>query len=459
MTDRILEPFQEACGAGGPLQLDVALDPGPSEPHAFSQPFLVLGRGQNADLRLNRPLISRRHAYLQVIDGRVLCVDLGSRTGTHRGDASGFAGWLDGDQVLQIGPALIRPGGGTWGWDRVATDRGTAEPSPLDPRGPEHDPLPAVTLEFPSRSRDALVYPFDGVLMLAGRAPECRLRLSDPSVSKFHCGLLRTPTGVWVVDLFGRGGISVNDARVRYARLDDGDRLQVGRHVIRLRYGEHQGTRRALPKPRSTPAAIARVRPENLELGRSPSGPTPEQVEFVGALLGPLLREFGAMQRQMAEMQQRRDDELQLALISMFQMFSSMHRDQMALLREEMDQINRLALEQRALESELAAQRSIRPDGPKAATSGGVRREPDPSPQDRGQAIRRPTVARPVEEKPNDPPGTAKPRAPGQRPSPEPVEPDMHAWLNQRIASIREERQGRWQKVLSAVTGQKLEAP
>ena len=32
----------------------------------------------------------------------------------------------------------------------------------------------------------------------------------------------------------------------------------------------------------------------------------------------------------------------------------------------------------------------------------------------------------------------------------------MHAWLNQRIMSIQEERQGRWQKLLSSVMARNL---
>src|SRR5439155_5594002 len=52
----------------------------------------------------------------------------------------------------------------------------------------------------------------------------------------FHCGLLRTPLGLCAIDLLGREGISVNGTPVRWTRLDEGDELQVGELLLRVRY-------------------------------------------------------------------------------------------------------------------------------------------------------------------------------------------------------------------------------
>ena len=354
VSDRLREQFLGACGADGPLELDVAIGDGPAEPRSLAQPFAVVGRDPNADLRIDHPQISRRHAYLQLIGGRVFCIDLGSRSGLHWGDGSARAGWLDGGQPLRLGPATIQLEGGRSGWDMEAADI-----SPLAARAPQFDPLPLVTLEFPRGSKEPLSCPFDRVLMLVGRAPECRLRLGDPEVSKFHCSLVRTPTGVWAVDLFGRGGIIVNGTRTRFGRLDHGGHLQVGRHQIRFIYQAPGMPLKALTNAKRGPGTALAV--EHPEVSRLLASRPPDQVELVGMLLGPLLSEFGALQQQMAEIQQRRADEFQQALMTMFQMFGAMHRDQMNLIREEMDQINRLTLEQRALESNLAGHATAQP--------------------------------------------------------------------------------------------------
>ena len=51
----------------------------------------------------------------------------------------------------------------------------------------------------------------------------CQFVLTDDSVSKFHAALIRTPLGVWVIDLLAREGTYVNGERVSWAWLGDGD--------------------------------------------------------------------------------------------------------------------------------------------------------------------------------------------------------------------------------------------
>jgi hypothetical protein len=76
------ERFWDACGATGPLHLDV-VPPGGGEPtpRVLPRPFAVIGRDAAMDIALDHEAVSKRHAYLQVVRGRIFCVDLGSRTG------------------------------------------------------------------------------------------------------------------------------------------------------------------------------------------------------------------------------------------------------------------------------------------------------------------------------------------------------------------------------------------
>ncbi|MFL6138915.1 MAG: FhaA domain-containing protein [Frankiaceae bacterium] len=50
--------------------------------YALTKPVTVIGRGNDADLRLLDPGVSRQHVRVEVIDGEVFITDLGSTNGT-----------------------------------------------------------------------------------------------------------------------------------------------------------------------------------------------------------------------------------------------------------------------------------------------------------------------------------------------------------------------------------------
>jgi hypothetical protein len=69
---------------GGPRHGSVALEVN-GERHPLEPPGMVIGRGTDADLRVNDPGVSRRHAEIRVVPApdapRVTIVDLGSTNG------------------------------------------------------------------------------------------------------------------------------------------------------------------------------------------------------------------------------------------------------------------------------------------------------------------------------------------------------------------------------------------
>jgi transcriptional regulator with GAF, ATPase, and Fis domain len=66
-----------------------------------------------------------------------------------------------------------------------------------------------------------------------GRAPDVDYRVDDRSLSARHCRFDPVPGGWKVVDLESRNGTFVNDVLVAQKRLEDGDRLRVGRVTMR----------------------------------------------------------------------------------------------------------------------------------------------------------------------------------------------------------------------------------
>jgi pSer/pThr/pTyr-binding forkhead associated (FHA) protein len=523
VTNSSLAQFTEACGGSRILCLHVE-DQSRQEPltRILQQPYALVGRDPRADLLLSHGEVSPRHVYFQKIAGRVFCVDLESRTGTHWPGGRRPSGWLDYGQALRVGPYLIRP----------ALDHdGTPPPtrSQLDASAAkflEANDLPEVTLEFINKLK-APAWRMTPLLALVGRSSECRVHLVGRSVSSYHCCLLRTPLGVWIVDLFGRGGISVNDLVVRCARLDQGDRIQIGRFLIRVHYESPPLTNlrchwQLVPAPDDRPPGDsstgssdldpiqARVEPPEMipepEVTASPvrlpvtvpngnlvpiSIDLPgEQSAVVEALLVPITRQLNLMQQQMF-------DQFQQGMMMMFQMFNTLHRDQLNLLREEMEKLHELTEEIHLLQTELslrskqsdrnqpeAAAASVKESSPSAAAAAGSTRSDNGSgktamssrtpvsptkepagsseagssggaPAQKqeaagisGQEVSREAIDAPTKARP-DGPATPKPRAVLPKGLPD---EEMHAWLNRRIRSIQEERQTRWQKILAFLT-------
>jgi pSer/pThr/pTyr-binding forkhead associated (FHA) protein len=428
----MLELFLAACGSSEPLQLGVGSRDGLlSETRLFRRPFLVIGRRPESDLVLDHWQVSRRHAYLQLIEGRYYCVDLGSRTGTHGGDATERSGWLEQGRAIQIGPFAVRPEG------------------PTTAPKPAGAPL-AVTWELPGRAIGQAVWRMDRHLALIGRSPACKIRIVEPDVSKFHCSVVLTPHGVWAVDLLGQNGILVNDVPVRCARIEDGDELRIGRHTLRARYDSPPLplplSRLAAPNPMNQgilakfePSYLAPIARPGVELqsGITPPGGQDLSTVLAGSVgtidpsVNLLVHQFGMMQQQMF-------DQFHQTMMMMFEGFAALHREQSSSLREEFDQVRKLSEEIETLRRETArlaeeaAKAAKAPVRPRPATNG----HSSPAPSTEGASPPRP----------QDPVF--------KRATPPPPDPhvDIHSQLLLKLSTIQNERQTRWQKILGMMS-------
>jgi pSer/pThr/pTyr-binding forkhead associated (FHA) protein len=242
-------------------------------------------------------------------------------------------------------------------------------------------------LEFLNGPSQSMSWPMHRVMSLIGSASGCKFRLTDPSVSRFHASLLRTSAGLWIVDLLGQNGITVNERTVRFSRLDDDDVLGIGRYRIRVRCrSEGQGSGNGsgpMPFPRlewgnrtsngfRSPdwAAAALASESDSGATKGAQFPVPvepvlsfpslevmpstatlpiklSQSELIKSVLVPLVNQFGLMQQQMF-------DQFQQAMGMMVQMFGTMHRNQMEAIRAELEQLRELSEEFHALKDKLA---------------------------------------------------------------------------------------------------------
>jgi hypothetical protein len=215
---------------------------------------------------------------------------------------------------------------------------------------------------------------------------------------------LQTPAGLWIIDLLGQKGIAINDVPVRSSRLVDGDIVRIGRYQIRIRYRPRAqrsepelfdfGRAAFVPKQAHRSHAPIDLKLSNWTPATAPfhsgsldgqdSTPLPIQaisiqskVDLVSSnpmlpinlaqsesnesILAPLVNQFGLMQQQMF-------DQFQQAMAMMFQMFGTMHRDQMEVIRAELEQLRELTEEFHALKSELA-ERTQNQGGPRSPES------------------------------------------------------------------------------------------
>jgi pSer/pThr/pTyr-binding forkhead associated (FHA) protein len=433
MKKQSLEAFLDACGGRGPLCLDVT----PPDGHGpvrqvLHQPFALLGRHDRADVCLQDDDVSRRHALVQLIAGRFFCFDLGSRTGTHWDGSAHGCGWLAGLAPFRVGPYRLWLAGD--GPDRTPPPQHWDPLAQGSPAGPL---LPSVTLDIANDGKTVCRWRLNRALALVGHDPGCKVRLRGPGVSKFHCALVSTPAGVWTVDLLRRHGVHVNGTPVSHSLLEDGDQLQVGNFTIR--FGYESSTARPQPvEAASLPGAVV---PAN----GAPMWPTSASLAapFAAAgaasaeLLPALLRHFSQMQQQMFDQ----------SLLFMYQMFQSMHGEQVGALRGELARLDEL---NRELQTLLVERLKTQPAAPTQPAPPAAKADGPAS----GTAApaARPEVAAPK-------PFTAVPPAapPGQEkatPAPPPTVAagdDVHVWLCQRMDAIQQERQGLWERIVGAL--------
>ncbi|HEV3162520.1 MAG TPA: FHA domain-containing protein [Isosphaeraceae bacterium] len=529
--------FAEACGASGSLCLQAQhrIEGNPAG-KVLPQPFALIGSEAKSDFILSHPDVRRRHAYLQVIDGQVFGIDLSHPSAQLPAPRHVAAGWLGTEQAMKIGPFDLTPSL-VAGPGHASEEDSVHQGSPLSSTYVARPGLPEVTLIFLNKDERGQTWRMNRVFAILGQSADCKVQLISSSVSTYHCSLLRTPLGVWVVDLLGRRGIKVNGSPVRFARLKNGDFLQVGDFMIGIQCeasvpdlslgiakepagrdvqespqpAQKLGAVRGLPQSRgplpARPApsatnghrsprpaivngpvnhALKRIEPKpspasngsrtDLDKAPPPSTSTPEVLKPLDPSSAMLFEQLGLMQQQMFEQFDR-------ILTGMFQMLSTLHKDQVQMIRDEVNQIRELTRELYDLKAE-QAKSAPAPLGPFAPGTAGIPpwgpldptgrmtrnfRLPEFDPPSVGQFTPKPFSSTSAKQSASIPAGSrvleSQSRFPEEkRPTEEPLElrakptsssqtsEDVHDLLSRRISELQEEQQGRLQKLFGLLT-------
>jgi pSer/pThr/pTyr-binding forkhead associated (FHA) protein len=485
MHERALELFREACGLGVPIALECE---GPTASADFSArrrfdcPFVLIGRDRRSGLYLEDGQVSRRHALLQAVDGQVFVFDLESRSKVcwEGEDAPRAHGWLAESIAITIGPYRIRRSG-SGAFVGCAHDFEVFD-SPLQANGRDADSLPRAALELPIRMGDGpSLWRFESRLALAGRSEICQFVLTGDSVSKFHAALVRTPLGVWVIDLLAREGTYVNGERVSWAWIGDGDTLRIGSFTFILRYETtpERISRADVPlKSGAIPDAQNRtqlaVRTQTPD-GKGGALAVPDRSQgglrtvnaaktITPATLiphdgDPWAQSFADPPQAMAMWQQqmRLMESFHNDMIMMVQMFFAMHREHLASARDELDRVEQLTRELSALQARLAEPAESPVAGPTAGSGRAPKHLPPNNTKDRqtravsGESNQAGHRREPGSSKSGTKSSKGKlpPRSDGAS---ELDSTQLHAQLTKRISELQRERQGYWQSIMSKMS-------
>ncbi|MCA9076911.1 MAG: FHA domain-containing protein [Planctomycetaceae bacterium] len=235
-----LSRFRRACRQKTAFIIKVVSSESGARPQSilWNRPSLIIGKGEDCDLTLPHAEVSRQHAYFQIVDGKIFCADLDSRTGTHWSNGAAQAGWVDPEEPVSVGPfsLMFEPAPQLFDAEQ-AEDEFVSEDVSIEEgesAGCE------FFLDFMNAGQNVRRYRVTRDVTLIGSGDAAKVHLSHPSVSNAHCSIVRTESGLWMVDLHSNDGTIVNGQVEILAPLNSGDEFQVGRFLVAVHYGGTQ---------------------------------------------------------------------------------------------------------------------------------------------------------------------------------------------------------------------------
>ena len=199
----------------------------------------VVGRDAGCDFTISSNSVSRRHARLEVREGRLMVTDLGSANGTFvNGERVRERVLGVGDEVkfdvesfrvegpVDPGRTSVRPAAGA-----AATQMRSA----VGAGGTVVVSTPSARLEVVA-GMEAKSFALTKAKYQVGRAPGSDIQLPEDSVSSGHAQLERAGGGWRLTDLQSTNGTFVNDQRIDSVELKPGDRVRFGE--VRVKFAQ-----------------------------------------------------------------------------------------------------------------------------------------------------------------------------------------------------------------------------
>ncbi|MCA9681587.1 MAG: FHA domain-containing protein [Myxococcales bacterium] len=173
----------------------------------------VAGRDLSTDILLSDPKASRRHVRFTWADGTHLVTDLDSKNGTTLNGKPLRSHTLANGDLIQIGTLVLR------------FEDGSEAPLPV---------APSAWLRVLIGHNPGATYHLGQRTCTAGRDPGNAVQLVDDDVSRRHVQFRWLEDHHLLVDLGSTNGTRVNGHEISQHRLVHGDRIELGRHMLRF---------------------------------------------------------------------------------------------------------------------------------------------------------------------------------------------------------------------------------
>jgi pSer/pThr/pTyr-binding forkhead associated (FHA) protein len=263
------DQLARSCGQVRPMILHARhQDRGTVSKYVITKPYAIVGRNSSCDICLHHEDVSKQHAYLQVLDGRLFCIDQGSRHGIFWKETPQLYGWMYPGQPIEIGPyslTLEQPVG------ELTDERQLRNTAPFFARYiPEVNPSQAYLVINGNRR-----FELHHQLALIGSRDHCNIILDTREISPIHASVVRTQDGKhWLVVPIGIK-VKVNHKRCVSMELHDGDIIAVGNHTLTFQAaGNEAGS------VSTTSSSIRLVALDDNQPSSSPATPPPSVIEI-----------------------------------------------------------------------------------------------------------------------------------------------------------------------------------
>ncbi|HXG94237.1 MAG TPA: FHA domain-containing protein [Blastocatellia bacterium] len=207
---------------------------------ALQSERVVIGRDPSqCQIVLENPMVSKRHAMIEVNNHQATIIDLDSRNGTFvNGVQIKRRDLRDGDTVS------FGPGGQVALTFRIAEGAQPAEltnPQPIAPPFKRETPNPVRPVQTPTApspsyaAADSMLRAADKPVIRIGRAHDNDVVLDAPGVSRYHAMLTYTGPQPVITDLGSTNGTFVNGEPLTGPRLlGPGDMISLGGFLLRV---------------------------------------------------------------------------------------------------------------------------------------------------------------------------------------------------------------------------------
>jgi len=248
----------------------------------------IIGRDSSCDIVLDDEDVSRQHAKVYLIEGRVQIKDMGSLNGTHVNNIQ-----IDKMTVLKLGSEIIIGSNQFYLRDEVATEEEVSlttmltqnqlkimqdrfipekfdenqevEPIPIeDEELDDNEPSETISMDrqqlmaaIYQKKIDFASYPALEVIFgqdkgkkyilrpgiyILGRQEGLKIRLDDQKVSSRHAKIEKTEPGWMFSDLGSTNGSIINAKLTQHALLNHGDVLMLGN--TKIKFVDHSSMKR-----------------------------------------------------------------------------------------------------------------------------------------------------------------------------------------------------------------------